>query len=75
MKTLGRTRSRILGIVLREASRNRCPTFQEIANECGVFINAVACHLRALRRDGLVTWELGHCGTLRPLVRFEPVSQ
>jgi hypothetical protein len=34
----------------------------------------IAEHLDALRKAGLVTWDNGHCRTLRPTWRFLPAE-
>lgn len=49
-------------------------TVRELAKRCGLQINAVFCHLKAMRSGGLVVWEEGFCRTIRPSCRYIPVE-
>lgn len=43
-----------------------CPTFREIADECGyATTSVVAAHLDRLRENGLVEWTEGKARTIR----------
>lgn len=50
------------------------PTVQSVSDETGTAYSSTYHHLQTLRRAGLVDWVHGQSGTLRALVRFEPVG-
>jgi len=59
----GDSRTRVLLAVV-----DGCRTYAELIERTGVKRNTLWHCLRELRADGLVTWEDGKVGTLRPLV-------
>ena len=72
---IGPTRLRVLALVVAARDRGRTPTVKGMARQLGLRVhNGVAVHLRALRRLGLVEWDAGKGGTLRPTCRFVPAD-
>ena len=47
------------------AERGYSPTVREIGDHYGFTTNGVSCHLRALRRKGLIEWQQSRSRTLR----------
>lgn len=70
-RSFGDTRTRVLLAVIRQTR----PTVRSVADEVGLrSATSVWRHLVALRRDGLVTWEIDvGGGTLRALVVEVPI--
>jgi predicted ArsR family transcriptional regulator len=68
---------RILCLILASADDRRQLSLREIGKKMGITsTNGVACHLEALRKKGLVTWDSvsgNHSPkrTLRPTCRME----
>ena len=56
--------SEIHEFIRRCTSVGPAPTYRDIAAEFGININAVAGHLRALRRKKILTWQPGRARTL-----------
>lgn len=72
---LGPAQFRMLGLVFQLTSEfGRCPRLGEIGRAYGCGKKNVELVLRRLRRAGLVTWEDGCCGTIRPTCRVEVVE-
>ncbi len=65
---------RVLLIVIRRHAAGESLHLRDLAQEAGVNLFAIQGHLARLRRRGLVSWEDRKYGTLRPRVRFVPVS-
>lgn len=63
----GNGRTRVLLAVIAMSAKG--PVYLDpLAAEVGMHRSTVDAHLRGLRADGLVAWETGRKGTLRPLV-------
>lgn len=60
-------RTRVFFALCRVYDRDGRCTVRAIAAETGRSLSTVQAHLYGLRRSGLVTWERGQRGTLRPL--------
>ena len=71
MTRIGHTR---LSILYMLQGRQRT-TIRELAAALGCQISNVHVHLRALRRDGLVTWDRSTCGTLRATCVLIPLPK
>lgn len=54
--------------LLRVYERDGRATVRSVADERGVALSSAYRLLDELRNEGLVTWEDGQAGTLRPLV-------
>jgi hypothetical protein len=63
-----------MGIIEAHQMGEVSPDVRELADLCGVYINAVAGHLKALKKYGLIAWEERRARTLRPTCRFIPAS-
>lgn len=61
---IGYSATRVLLAVIESPN----PLYADLMTRTGLSRATVAGHLRRLRRAGLVAWENGHQGTLRPLV-------
>lgn len=63
---------RLLALICRFIDEHgSAPSVRELAALLSVSPNGAHCHLRRLRKKGLVTWNYGSWRTLRPLVRIE----
>lgn len=60
--------------VLLAVATQPSPTVQSVADAAGVAHSSTYHHLHTLKNFGLVDWVHGQSGTLRALVRFEPVG-
>lgn len=69
------SRWKILGLVLARHAEGRPVTLRWLAREVGQALNNVKGHLVRLRRAGLVTWDEGYGGTLRPTCRVLTAEQ
>ncbi len=67
---IGTTRLKVLLMVLRTQAYP--PTVRSMARELGLHINAIAGHLEALKRDGLITSEPHTARTWLPACEFIP---
>lgn len=47
------------------------PTVREIASHYGWTTNGVMCHLRPMRKKGVITWQDGQARTMR-IVEVQP---
>ena len=75
MKTLSPSATRVLGLILANSHHGRPTTYREIMILMDwASPNAVREQVKKLRDAGLVTWEPGKCGTIRPTVRFVPID-
>lgn len=61
-------RTKVLLACLHIYERDGMVTMRQVADGAGVSLACAHDHLKALRSDGLVTWEDGKHGTLRPIV-------
>lgn len=62
------TASRVLAALIDIVERDGRATVRSLAAEVDLQLNTVHSHLYSLKRAGLVHWEEGTAGTLRPLV-------
>lgn len=60
--------TRVLLAVLLVHSETGAANVRAVAERLGSACSTTFHHLTTLRRHGLVTWEVGRSGTLRPLV-------
>ena len=60
--------------ILFEVMEQKHPTVPSVALAAGCAWSTCVYHLNLLERAGLVAWEHGKAGTLRPLVRLEPLA-
>ncbi len=67
---VGPTRLRILALIVAATERGAPLTVRELAKLTGVYVNAVNGHVKALKRDGMVTSDPGQCRTLRATCEF-----
>lgn len=63
------SRTRVYLACLHLFERNGRVTVREVAAGAGMSVASTHGHLRALRVKGLVAWDDGSEGTLRPLYR------
>ncbi len=72
---VGVTRLRVLALIVAGTQQGRAPTIRELCKLTQRSINAVTCHIAALERDGMVTWEKGRSRTLRATCTFLTADQ
>lgn len=68
------TRAAVLVALLSIFAESGRVTVREISDEVDISTSTCHAHLLVLRRDGLIAWEPGRDGTLRPLVRAEALA-
>lgn len=71
---LSQPRTSVLLAVVAVHARRPPVTMGDLVALLGLSRSTIHGHLVELRRDGLVTWEYGTMGTLRPLVHLAPVT-
>lgn len=65
---VGPSGTRVLLALLEERAEHGRATVRTVADRSGLSVSVVHRHLTILRELGLVDWEPGNRGTLRPLV-------
>lgn len=64
----GENRTKVLLTLLHLWEKNGRATVREVASGAGLSLEPTLIHLRGLKAEGLVAWDEGSRGTLRPLV-------
>ncbi len=67
---MGRSRARILALILEGCSEGFPPTHRELATELGVCVHSVSGHIDALIRDGLIEKDATTARGFRARCRF-----